>query len=326
MSRREEILNGELHFPIQILNDFIKPQTEQETGLVLSFFQGIWVNYLREKDTDTITWFLRFDNPKLFNLVLMHLSKAGWITSTVGGNYANITLNESKLEQWVTKEELINVKFIHKFIKYRLSRTQSIYEDLVQLNHVHTKTGLVRKGFMKAGNNVFKYDTKYLKKYTNQIIENIQKGLGASSKDITYQEIQHELVNYYAVDGTEYTLGNNIIDSRGRAIFQCSKKVFNPVGSKDARALLVCEPEPLHDINVVYAAISELCGYKGKDYADKVHYGACAYIVRELPSIEYMEYTSNYDDLHKRIWLERIYEALDKDNYQQWDVPIEIDK
>jgi len=49
------------------------------------------------------------------------------------------------------------------------------------------------------------------------------------------------------------------------------------------------------------------------------------YIIRQLPSLEDMKDAKNYDDLHSRIWLERIYENLN--NYEQkgWYVPIELD-
>lgn len=109
---------------------------------------------------------------------------------------------------------------------------------------------------MKAGNNTFKYDTKYLKKYLYAIAKNIKKGLVASTKDIAYQEIIDELLNYYSVDGTEYTLGSYYVIVEVEVSFQCSK-VFNPVSHKDARALLICKAEPLttDGWNCIYAAI-----------------------------------------------------------------------
>ena len=326
--RRNEILNGELSFPEQIRN-LINPTNDEDINVLLDeFWANIWHNFLKEKSSDTITWFTKFNNKDFFNRLLMHLSKAGWITSDISGsNYAFIVLNDSKLLKWVSKEELTNVKFRYKFIKYRLQKTKSTLSDIVQINGKHIPTGLVREGFMKAGNNVFTYDTKYLTKYVHAIAKNIKKGLVASTKDITYQEIIDELLNYYSVDGTEYTLGNCYIDSRGRSIFQCSKKVFNPVSCKDARALLICKAEELTNDgwNCIYAAISELLGYRGKDYTDKVNYGQSMYILRELPSLEEMEFNEDYEDLHVRIWLERIYENIDTYEQTGWYVPIELD-
>ena len=326
--RREQILNGMLVFPQQIMS-IINPNEEVNiSSIVEEFWSNIWYNFLKEKPCDTITWFNKFDNPMLFNTVVMHLSKSGWITSKASNNYAFITLNESKLMKWITKEELINIKFKYKFLKYRLTKSKSSITDIVQCNGKHKQTGLVREGFMKAGNNAFKYDIKYITKYLPYICENVKKGLAGSTKDITYQEIIDELINYYSVDGTEYTLGNCLIDSRGRSIFQCSKKVFNPVSCKDARALLVCKAEQLdkEGWKVVYAAIAELLGYRGKNIEDKITYGHYMYILREVPSLEEMMFNENYEDLHILIWLERIYENIDNYEEKGWNVPIEVDK
>ena len=327
IDRRTEILNGELSFPVQIM-EIINPDNNQEVKiLVEEFWLNLTHNFFREKSCDSLTWLCKFNNANLFNNMLMHLSKAGWITSTVDNNYAFIVLNDSKLLKWVDKDELMNVKFRYKFIKYRLQATKSTLSDIVQINGKHIPTGLIREGFMKAGNSTFTYDTKYLQKYVHHIAENVKKGLAASTKDITYQEIIDELLNYYSVDGTEYTLGNCYIDSRGRSIFQCSKKIFNPVSCKDARALLMCKAEELTNDgwNCIYAAISELLGYRGKNIEDKIKYGQSMYILRELPSLEEMEFNEDYEDLHVRIWLERIYENIDTYEQTGWYVAIELD-
>lgn len=328
MGRKDEILSGELRFPKQI-RTIINPNDDLTLNILIDeFWDNIWHNFLREKPCNTLIWCDKFKDLKLFNVLLMHLSKSGWITSTVDSHYAYIELNESKLLEWVTKEELTNVKFKHKFLKYRLQRTRSTLCDIVQLNNKHVKTGLIREGFMKAGNHTFKYDIKYLTKYVDYIAKNVKKGLKASTKDITYQEIIDELLNYYSVDGTEYTLGNCLIDSRGRAIFQCSKKIFNPVSCKDARALMICDSDKLtpNGWKTIYTGIAELLGYGGKNIEDKVKFGQCMYITRELPSIEEMEFNENYDELHVRIWLERIYENIDSYETTGWYVPVELDK
>lgn len=322
MDRRSQILRGELQFPKQILE--LMKATDDEKVNIEAFWNNIWVNYLREKPCDTIAWLEQFD-PTRFNTLLIHLSRSGWINSIIENNYANIHLNDSKLLKWISKEEIQNLKFRFKFEKYRLRKTKSVLHDIVQINGQHRPTGINRYGFEKAGNNTFKYDTKYIFKYLPEITENIKKGLGPTSKDISYQEINDELLNWYSVNNTEYTLGNCIIDSRGRSIFQCSKKIFNPVSCKDARALLITEPQKLSvdGVKVVFAAIAELLGYRGKNIEDKIKFGEASYILRSLPDIEEMRANQDYDDLHVRIWLERIYDNLsDVDN---WTVPIEMD-
>lgn len=95
----------------------------------------------------------------------------------------------------------------------------------------------------------------------------MEKGLTNSTKDITYQEIIEELLEYYSLVDNEYTPGNCYIDSRGRAIYQCTKKVFNPISVKDARALVILpQPEYLTDdgLKEVYASVAQLNGYRGK--------------------------------------------------------------
>lgn len=123
-------------------------------------------------------------------------------------------------------------------------------------------------------------------------------------------------------------MGNNLIDSRGRSIFQCSKRVFNPVSHKDARSSLICPSKPLtkEGFDAVYAAIAELNGYRGKNYEDKVQNGISMYLTREMPDIQKMHESNDYSDLHVIIWLSRIYDGLD--NYDErigWNIPIELD-
>lgn len=333
---REQILRGELFVPEQIVQIVNPSGNAEKRELIESFFQHIWYNFLLEKPVDSVLWFTKFNNKSLYNSLLMHLSKAGWITSTIDNEFAYVQLNESKLLKWVSPEELSNIRYFCKFEKYRLKKTSSNVFDMVQINGKHIKTGLIRKGFKKAGNNTFKYDTRFLKVYIDLIAKNVEKGLTNSTKDITYLEICNELLEYYAVDGTEYTLGRCIADSRGRSIYDCTHKIFNPISHKDARALLILpNPHPLdgEGFKAVYAAIAELNGYRGKDYDNKALNGQSMYLLREMPDITEMElkFDDNrwayYEDLHKRIWLERIYENLDQ--YEEWGerwyVPIEID-
>ena len=322
MSRRQEIMTGELVFPKQIL-EILNTKKEE---IIYKFWDNLWHNFLNEKGgVDSILWLERMGR-KLFNKLIFHLSKAGWVISDVENNFSTTSLNECKLLKWLTKEELNNVKYHYKFQKYRLKKSVSKFNNLVQINNSFRETGLIRLGFQKAGNNIFRYDTEKLKKYLIPISCNLLKGLGASTKDITYQEIIQELIDWYTVN-QEYTMGSCILDSRGRSIFQCSKKIFNPVGSKDARALLIVEPQPLtiKGANAVYAAIAELLDYRGKNQEDKVRYGQEMYIMRTLPDIEKMEENKDYDDLHKLIWLERIYENLDNHEDMGWYTPIELD-
>ena len=127
------------------------------------------------------------------------------------------------------------------------------------------------------------------------------------------------------------------------------KKIGNYIASKDFRALLVVPHEhtlPINRysesaINSIFYFIAELTGHKclGKTEADKIEAGKQAYLNRELPNLalnfsyhkqkafhEAKERTQHKDilakatmsheehlkELHELIWLERIYEQLDK--------------
>lgn len=328
VDRRTEIMSGELSFPKQIRTLTNPSDDPTINDFIDQFWSNVWHNFLREKTVSTLTWLESSGNSQLFNTLLTHLCRSGWLSSYVEMNYAWLTLNETKLLQWLTKDELTNVIFKYKFLKYRLTKTKSTLNNIVQINKEHRPTGLIRDGFMKAGNNIFWYDIKYLKKYIEPIAKNVKKGLRGSTKDITYQEIVDELIHWYSLETNDYTLGNCRLDSRGRSIFNCSKKVFNPVSCKDARALLICPARKLNldGWNTVYGAIAELLGYRGKNIDDKIRYGQNMYILRELPSLEEMEMNCNYDNLYKRIWLERIYDNIDNYEYNDWYIPIEVDK
>ena len=54
VDRRNEILTGNLSFPEQILK-IVNP-TDGEKDAILNFWDNLWINYLREKPCDTITW------------------------------------------------------------------------------------------------------------------------------------------------------------------------------------------------------------------------------------------------------------------------------
>lgn len=326
MDRREELLKGIISFPQQIM-DLMNPN-EAQKELIEGFWESVCYTFLSDKNTSAIVWSERFNDEKFFNRLLKHLCDSKWVISNVSNNYATVELNNDKLKKWLSQEEINTLKYVHKFDHYLLKPTKSTLSKTVQVGTEWKETGLVREGFMKAGNNRFSYDPIYINKYADYIAYNIDKDFAPSMKDITYNQIVHALVDYYGKVPGEYTLGNNVCDSRGRSIFQCTKKVFNPVSSKDARASIICKHEPLtkDGRKAVYAAIAEMLGYRGKNYEDKVHYGESMYILHELPDLEEMKETKDFSELHVRIWLERIYNALDNYNEEEgWCIPVEID-
>lgn len=326
MNRREELLNGTISFPKQIM-DLMNPN-EAQRELIKGLWDALCFTFLSDKDVSAIVWYEKFNNEKFFNKLLKHLCDSGWVISKVSNNYATLELNNEKLKKWISQEEINNLKYKHKCDHYLMTNSKSTLYNTVQIGNTWKETGLVRKGFMKAGNNKFSYDQTPINKYAEYIAYNIDKDFHKSTKEVTYNEIVNSLVDYYGKVKDTYTLGNNVCDSRGRSIFQCSKKIFNPVSHKDARASLICKSEPFtkDGYNAVYAFISELLGYRGKNYEDKVYNGECMYILHKLPNLEEMIENKDFSELHARIWLERIYNALDNHKDEEgWDIPIEID-
>ena len=326
MNRREELLQGIISFPKQIM-DFMNPNEEQKI-LIKGIWDALCFTYLSDKNVSAIVWSEKFGDEKYFNKLLKHLCDSGWVISNVSNNYATLEINNEKLKKWINQEEINNLKYKHKCDHYLMTNSKSTLYNTVQIGNTWKETGLVRKGFMKAGNNQFSYDQTPINKYAKYIAYNIDKDFHKSTKEVTYNEIVNSLVDYYGKVKDTYTLGNNVCDSRGRSIFQCSKKIFNPVSHKDARASLICKSEPLttEGYKAVYAFISELLGYRGKNYEDKVKYGESMYILHTLPNLEEMIENKDFSELHVRIWLERIYNALDNYNDKEgWNIPIEID-
>jgi len=323
MNRREEILNGVLRTPQQIID-----MVEYDPVVLDNIFQTIWHNYLRDKTTCTTTQFDKMDSPKAFNKFIYYLCKAGWIYSFVEANYGYLQLNKDKLLKWVTEEELLEVKRQHRFNKYRLKVEKSVLVNKAKYRNKIYDVEFERNGFKQAGNVKFKYNTKYLNTYLYEIADNVLKGLDTdTAKEITYEEVVCDLMGYYAVRDNVYTLGNNISDSRGRSVFNATKKVFNPISSKDARALMLTEPEPLTKQGLVnvYGFISNLLGYKTKTWEEKIGYGEYAYKHRILPDID-LSTQNGKKELHKLIYLKRLYERLSNDNFEtKWDIPIETD-
>lgn len=332
--RKNEILNGELSFPIQI-RDMILEEIEnvEEQSTILTnidtFWNDLWYAFLKEKGISTEVYAEKFDNPEIFNKLLYLLSKAKWIESKVESNYGTITLLKDKILKWVSKEELKDIMFKYRMNKYKLTNKVKNTDNLVKLNNKVVKSGIIRKGFAKAVNNTFKYDTITMKEYVYEIANNILKGLDVDTKDISYEDIVLELLAIIANENKTYSLNENISDSRGRSIFQCQKKVANPISSKDMRALIIIPSERIsildrETLNSIFSFIAELNGYKGigETYINKVNKG-----------IEYFQNNiiipeAKGENLYEHIWLVRIYNKLDtlfKNNYVYWDIPIEID-
>ena len=242
---REEILSGKLAFPgsklLVIYSDLEKD--------IQHFWKSVWFNYLNDNDTNGLHWYEKL-GIKAYNDVVRRLSHHGWLKSVSlpGRKWASVELCEDRLLEFVTKDELEVVKAQYKYSKYLLDAERATKCKSVRQNGEVKETGLVRKGFMKAGNTQFGYDMKALAKYEDAVIKNLTKSMDKIRH--LYPEMRAGLSSYDNVSAGIYewhkdnelevfTTGENVSDSRGRAISAALSKVANPISNKDFRAALV---------------------------------------------------------------------------------------
>ena len=262
----------------------------------------------------------------------------------IRNKYASLTINNRKA--------LVHLGGIAKAIEYRRNAKLAKYmprlvEEVqpANLTKVHSgvrDTGLVRNGFAKSANVQYRYDIAMLEKYYDAILANTIKSMTKIAKKYNrvledssgYAEISELVLETIIADPyATFNLEANINDSRGRAIYTGLKRVFNPVGYKDARALInlvnmqTIAADDREAIDNIYSFIAELLGMKRQRYATKILAGMVAYKRRELPTLD-LDTEEGRKELHERIWLERIYAQLDElfDNgVVKWSVPIELD-
>lgn len=250
---REQLFQGKYELPSY--QNFVKSIGADYALLASSFFKALWHQYLLNKGSVSLPyWSNRFDDQQVFNQVLYSLSQAGYIESHAipARNWAEANLIEDKLLQFVSSTELEQIRATYKFHKYHLKQDESTKSNLTRLNGKTTNTGLIREGFMKAGNTAFAYDTDFIANYYDVIKANTTKGMDKVraliqnaggqfvSDRATYDTVSVDVLDFH-IHNPEltFTRGNNYSDSRGRAISSGLSKVFNPISNKDARSLLV---------------------------------------------------------------------------------------
>jgi hypothetical protein len=242
---REQLLEGVLEYPgTAIFQDY--PNQENE---IRAFWKAIWINYLAKQDTNGIYWY-KLLGPKLYNDLMRRLSHNKWVCSLglSGRRWASIKLNEDKLLDFVSPDELVKIKATKKYDKYLLECEESRAATLVKQNGKTKRTGLVRKGFRDAGNTQFGYDMDALAKYEEAVKLNLTKSMdkiretypNMQTDEASYDVVSVGIFDWHKANKYEvFTTGTNINDSRGRAISQGLTKIANPISSKDFRAALV---------------------------------------------------------------------------------------
>lgn len=242
---REQILSGILPCPIVTLIEE-NPTFESK---ILTYWKSLWVNFLAGNEVNGLIWYDELGYT-LYNQLVRTLCSHGWITSDsrTGRKWASAQLSKDKLLEFVTEDELVSVITAKKYTKYTLECEEARASTLVKQNGITKRTGLIRKGFRDAGNTQFGYDMAKLSEYEEAVKKNIVKSMDKvrdvypemQNQDFSYDNVAVGIFEWHKDNAHEvFTTGDNINDSRGRAISQCLKKVFNPISSKDARASLI---------------------------------------------------------------------------------------
>ncbi len=290
-------------------------------------------------------WMDKFSSQVQANRMIMRLAEEGWITTRViKKNWAEVEIRKSKLLEEYSEEELHERIIETKLQKYAPKQTNKQNPIAgatdVKLPSGLSKTGLVRIGFAKAGTHNFKYDTAMMKKFRRQIIkysvksmEKLEEQLGCSLKsDLGYdfESVTELIIDTIIGDSeAEYNLGKLVLDSRGRAIYDAVKRVFNPISNKMARSLIVA-PESHVDkegLRAVYLFIAEITEGFTPDITKKQALGKKAYKNRKYLDLD-MNSEKGLDDLFENIWLARVYkelEAYENNPEHKVTTPIEID-
>lgn len=321
--RHDEIINGTLSFPTQI-EELLKMDDMPlaQSDLIIRYWDALWHAFLNEDGVNGLWWAEVFKSSGM-DKVWIHLNyymeKLEWSQMDIGGAFCLISLRESKIRKWVSRQELYKVRKTYRLQHYMMRLSGPGHHDLVKIGNGQKKTGIIRNGFQHAGTCKFRYDIRAIRKYQKAITHEVSKKLVAGIKNVDYKSIVKELIARYANDNQMYNLGQNISDSRGRAIFDCTKRVFNPIANKTARACLEL-PAPVRLTSDgwqnVYAFIAELNHVKANTWEDKCNAG------KHLAESNTL---SGKCDLHEHIWLDRIYDNIDHYEQDGWNVPISAD-
>jgi len=315
---QQQIMAGQLSMPN--IHDMKGVYGDEVYKQVQAMFSAMWNAYLAKgKDTPVSLpyWAKRIKHPKAMNQALKILSDADWITVSTrpNNNWSEAYLNESKLLEYVSKNQLDHVRMYNKFNKYKLeyhNLDQDFGANKMKINgKVHTVNHTC-SGFAKTAKVPFQYDTKAISKSFDTVLFEVNKGIEKMIKDYpqivedhaNYREIGTEVVESLIYDNGTYNAGPRTSDPRHRNNSGYLNKIANPVGFKVMRGLLtipieyrnVCTPAGL--INK-YLFIAELVGFRSGSEKAKIQFGRTAYYNAELTDCEV-----------ENIWLKRIYNDI----------------
>jgi hypothetical protein len=248
---RNQLLAGKIELPGY--DKFASyPEYECILGTLQSMFQSCWRHYCaNEGDTSLIYWTKQAGPGLTANFLgaVENLYKSGWVEITYHENYSSIKLAKSKLLEYVSDEELTQIRFNNRFEKYlpHIDTTNQNGKAAVFVNGQRTDRKLDRSGMEVGAKSTFTLDQQALFTNLEEITAEANKGMLELFKEdptlrndeANYGDIVEAIVEYLVDNSIEFNMGVNNCDSRGRAIKSHLSKVMNPVGFKVTRALLV---------------------------------------------------------------------------------------
>ena len=335
---RLDILQGNLPLPGKY--KFEEYYTSNVVDKLERMWESLWHNYCANKSsTSSIYWMEEFkvDNSANFINIIKILVKSNWITTTASNNFATLQLNESRLLDFVSAEELEDVRFSKRFDKYLPICSHEVRKDDCKVRaNGKTLVGktLYRPGMQKGATSKFSYDRSMLSANLEAVTTDCNKGMDKvlhkypelMSDKANYGNVVKEIIKHLATTNVMSDMGVNLCDTRGRAIKSNLSKVANPIGFKAFRALIII-PEKNRKVATsagaknVYLFIAELNGYKVGTVDGKVMFGQDCWLTNTLPY-----------ELHESMWCQRLYKELD--GYTEsvldgtefkWSVPLELD-
>jgi len=295
--------------------------------------------------TSSVYWFQQF--PIETQRISQVLGQLNFIDSRVQKKFAQISVNTSKILEFVIANELTEYRINSKLDKYmpRLDNTFKASWYTRRSDGKLVNNHQIRVGFRDSAKCLFQYVTAMINKYYDAIVANTTKTIAkAVDKGTIKDEFFDDEANYEAIatqvidnilynEGVEYNNEYSLHEGRGRNVYGSLRRVFNMIGYKDARALLISSqpvtitPDSKQELDDIYYFVAELTGSKAKTEYFKIQDGIKAYRERHLPVLD-LSSEEDRKDLHELIWLERIYQSLDTlyaNGTIEWTVPLEID-
>jgi len=271
------------------------------------------------------------------------MSTASLIDIEIRNKYASLAINNLAMVKHLGFSECVKYRKDTKVTKYMprfVKKVQAV--NLTKAPSGIKTSGLVRRGFAKSANVAYTYDIDMLVKYYDAILLNTTKSMRKIA--VKYNHVLEDTSGYAVISemvlnrivekpNAKYNLEANVSDQRGRAIYKALRRVFNPIGYKDARSLISFVNGKLlvstdrNALDNIYGYIAELNGLKRQRYATKQLAGMIAYKNKTLPTLD-LSNENDRKNLHELISLERIYGKLDElfeNGSVYWDIPIEID-